>query len=144
MTIKNKEQVKELIKQCNIYRFTTIETLNFLEEKGHKISDRTLRRIKNEMHSNYDSRLMEITKYEWIDEILRSIDNLKELERQAWSLYSKNPSVSEKLRILNTIRDLQADLLEIMNSSDVVEKTYSNLRLYSQHLEELQKKAAIA
>ena len=122
MTIKNKEKIKELLKHCNIYRFSTSETLNYLKENGHEISDRTLRRIKNEMRSKISDRFIEIAKYELVDEILRSIDTFKELEKESWKLLSQNPSITERIRILNSIGEIQAALLSVMNGTPLYEK----------------------
>jgi len=122
MTKKDKEKIKELIRHCKIYRYSTDETLNYLKEHGHEISDRTLRRIKNDMHSKLSERFIEIAKYEWVDEMLRSIDTLKELEKESWKLLSQKPSISERIRIFNSIGDIQTNLLTVMNNTSLIEK----------------------
>ena len=82
MSKKDKEKIKELITQCKIYRYSTDETLNYLKENGHYISDRTLRRIKNEMNSKISERLLNMVRHEHVDEILHSIDTLKKIEKE--------------------------------------------------------------
>jgi len=122
MTIKDKEKIKELIKHCKIIRFDTTETLNYLQENGHEISDRTLRRIKNEMNSNISERFIEIAKYEYVDEVFHSIDSFKRIEKEYWNLLSKNPSIAERIKIYNSIQQIQHDITHFLNEAPLLQK----------------------
>ena len=122
MTKKDKEKIKELITFCKIYRYDTTETLNYLKENGHEISDRTLRRIKNEMNSNVSQRFIEIAKYEFIDEIFHSLDTLKIIEKECWNLLSKNPSINERIRIFDSIHKIQNDIITMLNDTPLIQK----------------------
>lgn len=122
MTKKDKEKIKELITQCKIFRYDTAETLNYLKENGHEISDRTLRRIKHEMDSNISQRLLKIARYDFVDEMLRILDTLKRIEKEYWNLLSKNPSVNEQIRIFDSIHKTQERIVITMSETDMVKK----------------------
>ena len=100
MTIKDKNKIKELIRNCKVFRYSTEESLEYLKENGHEISDRTLRRLKKEMISDIPERFLEIMKTEYSDELLRSFDALKKIEKKYWDedQILKQTKLSDKLR----------------------------------------------
>lgn len=58
--IKKKEKALELIRCCMIYRYSTEEILQFLESKNIKMSERTLRRYKEEIRNEEKPSIIEI------------------------------------------------------------------------------------
>ena len=136
---KDKEKIKELITQCKIYRYSTDETLNYLKENDHYISDRTLRRIKNEMNSKISERFLNMIKHEHVDEILHSIDTLKKIEKEYWKLLSKNPSVNERIKIFDSIHKTQETLLIMINEVPFVQKMKDAIDSRFAEIEKLQK-----
>jgi hypothetical protein len=144
MIKKDREKIKELITQCKIYRFSTEETLNYLEENGHKISDRTLRRIKNEMNDHISDRFIEIAKYEYVDETFRSLDTLKTIEKKYWQLLTQNPSIAEQIKICDAISDIQGAILTMLNGNHVLEKMKNVLDFRVAECEKFTKKASVA
>jgi len=139
MSKKDKEKIKELITQCKIYRYSTDETLNYLKENDHYISDRTLRRIKNEMNSKISERFLNMIKHEHVDEILHSIDTLKKIEKEYWKLLSKNPSVNERIKIFDSIHKTQETLLIMINEVPFVQKMKDAIDSRFAEIEKLQK-----
>jgi hypothetical protein len=144
MTTKNKEKIKELITQCKIYRFSTEESLNYLEENGYKISDRTLRRIKNEMNEHVSDRFIEIAKYEHVDETFRSLDTLKMIEKKYWQLLTQNPTINEQIKINNAICDIQGAILAMLQGVPTLEKMKEILDFRVAECEKYTKKASVA
>lgn len=141
MTIKNKEQIKELITQCKIYRYTPEETLAFLEEHGHKISERTLRRIKKEMDSNFSQRFLQIAKHEYTDELFRSLDTHRKIEKEYWKLLSKS-TVNEKIRIYDAICKTRDKIEYLINAAPMFEKIKNAIDSKFEEIKKLQQNLA--
>jgi hypothetical protein len=64
MNKKDKEKTIELIKCCVIYRYSTEETLQHLESQKIKISERTLRRYKEEIKNEDKPSIIKIAQQE--------------------------------------------------------------------------------
>ncbi len=143
MTIKNKEKITVLITHCKIYRFSTEETLNYLKENGHKISDRTLRRIKNEMDDSVSDRFIEIAKHEYVGETFRVLDTFKMIEKKYWHLLTQNPSINEQIKICDAISEIQAAILVMINDTSLLKKMKDVLDSRVAECEKYTKKASI-
>jgi len=138
MTIKDKNKIKELIRNCKVFRYSTEESLEYLKENGHEISDRTLRRLKKEIISNIPERFLEIIKTEFSDELLRSFDTLKKIEREYWNLLSQNPTINEKIRIFDAVYKTQERISQLYTSVPVAHKFNHALESRFEELEQLQ------
>jgi len=143
MTIKNKEKITVLITHCKIYRFSTEETLNYLKENGHKISDRTLRRIKNEMNDSVSDRFIEIAKHEYIGETFRALDTFKMIEKKYWHLLTQNPSINEQIKIFDAISKIQGNILGMINETPLLQKMKDTLDFRIAECEKYTKSASI-
>ncbi|MFZ9006523.1 MAG: hypothetical protein ACO293_07070 [Nitrosopumilaceae archaeon] len=128
MTIKDKEKIMELIKRCKIFRFTTEETLSFLEENGHKISDRSLRRIKHEMESNTSQRLIKIIKHDKLDELFHSLDTHREIEKDYWKLLPQATTINEKIKIYDAIHKNRDKIEELTFAAPFMDEFFSIMR----------------
>lgn len=144
MTTKNKEKIRELITQCKIYRFSTEETLDYLKENGHKISDRTLRRIKNEMNNSISDRFIEIAKHEYLGETFRVLDTLKMIEKKYWHLLTQNLSINEQIKIYDAISEIQVATLTMINDTSILNTMKDLLNSKVAECEKYTKKASIA
>jgi hypothetical protein len=144
MTKKDREKIKELIKLCKIYRYSTDETLEYLDSNGFKISDRTLRRIKNEMYNSISERFLELAKYELVDELIRGLDALKTIEKQYWSLLDQNPTINERIKIYDNIRKTQYDIALLLTDAPMITNAKNFLDSRLAQCEELAKKASVA
>jgi len=100
-----KEKTFELIRKYLAYRMTSEEILVNLKEKGFEISERTLRRYKQQIRENAGSTLAEIYHNEVVDNSLEDFFTIRELQRQAWQEYDKGKTASERIKALNLIRN---------------------------------------
>ena len=140
MTIKNKEKIKELVRNCKVLRYTTEESLEYLKDNGCEISERTLRRIKKEMNSELSDRLLEIIKTEYSDELLRTFDALKKIQKEYWNLLEQNPTITEKIRIFDAIYKTQESIAHLYTNAENLRKFQRGLDARFEELEQLQAK----
>lgn len=108
-----KEEALNLIRKYMAYRMNSEEILMNLNEKGFSISERTLRRFKQEIKEKSGSTVAEIYKNEIIDKIYTDIFTIEEIEKQSWIEYSKSKSTFERLKALTLIRTTINDKVKL-------------------------------
>lgn len=108
-----KEQVLNLIRKYMAYRMDSEEIMMNLKEKGFSISERTLRRFKQEIKETSGSTVSEIYKNEIVDKIYADIFTIEEIEKQSWIEYSKSKSTFERLKALSLIRNMMNDKFKL-------------------------------
>jgi len=83
---EKKEVAFDLIRKYLAYRMTNEEILDNLKAKGFDVSERTLRRYKQEIRESSGKNLSEIFQCEVIDNAIEDIFTMRELQRQSWNL----------------------------------------------------------
>lgn len=106
---EKKEAAFELIRKYMAYRMTPEEMLGNLKNNNCEISERTLRRYKQEIREQAGDSVLEIYKNEIVGNILDDIYGMKEIQRQCWIEYDKSKTGSEKLKALSLIRNTTLD-----------------------------------
>ena len=113
----DKEKVIDLIEQCLAFRLNTQETLKFLEKNKIKISDRTLRRLKQDINKKNDSYMIDIFRARVIDNFHQDVFSAEEMQKQGWKTFNDAITPREKIQALNFVR----------NASDYKMKLYFNV-----------------
>lgn len=90
------------------------------------------------MHSKISERLLNMAKYEYVDEILHSIDTLRKIEKEYWKLLSKNPSINERIKIFDSIHKTQQSIQIFINEVPVVQKIKDAIDSRFAEIEKLQ------
>ena len=106
---EQKQSALDSIRKYMAYRMTNEEILINLKDKGYEISERTLRRYKQEIREEAGDSVLEIYKNEIVGNILEDIYGMKEIQRQCWIEYDKSKVGSEKLKALSLIRNTTLD-----------------------------------
>jgi len=106
---EQKQSAFDLIRKYMAYRMTNEEMLQNLEDKGYKISERTLRRYKQEIRDQAGDSVLQIYQNEIVGNILEDVYAFKEIQRQCWIEYDKSKVGSEKLKALSLIRNTALD-----------------------------------
>ena len=140
MARKNKEELLSLIRKCRVYRYSTKETLEFLENHGHKISDRTLRRLKQDMTENIDDQFTHMIRHEFFDLFMHTIDSYKIVENRLWKILESNPSTNEQIRALNSICNVLERTSEYVNETPNIKKLKEILDSRFSKLQQMQSK----
>ena len=111
MTIQNREKLYDLIKDCEIRRLTTEESLEYIKQNGEEVSERTYRRFKSDWRKKTKERILSVLK-ENDSETLQRLDTMKKIEKELWIMYHSTNDLSLKKKILDSIRDLQSKLVD--------------------------------
>jgi len=110
---EEKETVLNLIRKYMGYRMTNEEMILNLKDKGHKISERNLRRFKLEIRQISGSNFSEVYKNEIVDNVIEDIFTIREIQRQCWVEYDKSKVSHEKLKALALLRNSILDKFKI-------------------------------
>ena len=129
-----------LIRKCRVYRYSTKETLEFLENHGHKISDRTLRRLKKEMDEKIDDQFTHMFRHEFFDLFIHTIDSYKTIENRLWKIMENNPSINEQIRALNSISNVLERTHVFVSEAPNVKKIKEALDSRFSQLQQMQAK----
>jgi len=104
---KNKEETIQLVRECIACRFSTKESLDYLKEKKITISERTLRRYKQEIKNDCGPRLGDIFRKEVYQEAFQDLLSLQQIQKNCWALIQdEKTATSEKIRLFNCIQGI--------------------------------------
>ena len=110
---EKKDIVLDSIQKYIAYRMTNEEMLDNLKNKGHEMSERTLRRYKQEIRENAGNTISEIYQHEIVDNFIEDIFTMKELQREGWKEYSVTKVSREKLKALALVRNVTLDKFKL-------------------------------
>lgn len=103
--VMEKQTRFELVKQALIQRLDTKESLRFLKKNGHSISERTLRRDKQDIREYYGNNLSDLIKVENVENIHQDFYAFQEIEKRCWQLLQdEKTSTDEKIRLFECIK----------------------------------------
>jgi len=125
LTGEEKEKILDLIKKLLAFRLSNEEILDNLEAKKIKISDRTLRRYKQEIKEESGSTFFEVFKKQVLENGIQDILMYEEMQRQCWKLFSDAASFSEKLRALACLRGSSSDKLKMLRNMPMIRLFFS-------------------
>lgn len=104
-----------------IYRYSTEETLQHLEDHKIEISERTLRRYKEEIKNEEKASMIEISHQEMKEGTIHNIETMKQVQHECWKRYnSKGPN--NRTKILSLIKDSSVVLDKFYKSISSLEK----------------------
>ena len=111
------ENTKDLVTSCMIQRLSTREALDYLKKNKVNVSERTLRRYKNEILKQQHT----LESYGWNNvqiEQVKKIETKKNILRQCWKLFEQAEKIPEKLSLLKTIEKISDELPKIVWSAN--------------------------
>lgn len=88
-------------------RLSEKESLNYLAERGFKVSVQHLYRLKKAIQQSRFDRLSLIAKSQFVDQHLERIDQLELINSEMWALYRNEKDNFKKAMILEKIAELQ-------------------------------------
>jgi len=125
LTVKNKEEIKSLIKQYELLRLRDHEIIENLEDEGFNIGNTTLFKLKKELRDELGNNLEQLGRHELMYEHFLSIQMLQDLERNLLPIMKDpNTSTSDKVKVSSELRSLIKDIFEFYGSSNVVESVF--------------------
>src|SRR3972149_12064456 len=101
---KSKEKRLRLIRQSMTFGLTTEDSLNYLKENKINISERTLRRDKEELKQQYGSKVIDIFHKEIASDIFKDFFTFQEIHNECWKIIrNEKTPVKEKIRLFNCL-----------------------------------------
>lgn len=121
MKEKEKRRAIELIKCCMVYRYSTEETLEHMKCHKIKISERTLRRYKEQIKNEERQSIIEIAQQEMEEGLNHNIKTTKQIQHECWKHYQV-AQPSNKIKILSLIQKSTLSLDKFYKSIPSLEK----------------------
>lgn len=99
--------IQPFIIQCVVMRLSERESIQYLHDKGFKISRDSFYRLKRSIQQSRFDRLNLIAKTQFVDQHLERIDQLELINQEMWTLYRNEKDNFKKVLILEKIAELQ-------------------------------------
>jgi len=112
-----KDKILPIIIRTIVLDLNETESLQYLEDKGFKISERYLYRLKNKVKSERFHRLSLIAQAQFRDQHIQRIETLEVINSEYWKLYRDEKVVWHKARILEKIVELQTYISSYYDAS---------------------------
>lgn len=103
-----------------IMRLNEIDTLQFLENKGFRLSKAQYYRYKRRIKESRFDRLSLIAKEGFIDQHLERLDQLELVNQELWQLYKEEKNTFKKSQILMQIAEVQQYISSYYEASQYV------------------------
>ena len=119
--------VTPFIIECMAMNLHENEALEYLKDKGFKVSLDTYYRYKRKIKNSRFERLSLIAKTQFIDQHLDRISNLELINKEMWVLYRNEKDNFKKAQILEKIAELQTYISPYYDASRyVMEQSIKN------------------
>jgi len=90
-----------------VMRLSEKESMQYLYDRGFKISVQHFYRLKKSIQQSRFDRLSLIAKSQFVDQHLERIDQLELINQEMWTLYRNEKDNFKKVLILEKIAELQ-------------------------------------
>ena len=102
------------------------QALEYLKEHGHPMAEPTLYKWKRVLKQNAQQRLYDVVKYEWPEQHIESIEEIKAARKRLWENIDKiKDPYKQSLLILNVLNTLPLKSQYYDSTQDVVENKQS-------------------
>jgi len=114
---EEKERIIEKIRYYFGLRMTDREIINNLKDNEKvELSERTLRRYKQEIREKSGNNLEQIYTTEIITNIVNDICTYESLQRQSWHAYTLARTPTEQIRALSLVRHATGDKIKLLKN----------------------------
>jgi len=114
---EEKERIIEKIRYYFGLRMTDREIINNLKDNEKvELSERTLRRYKQEIREKAGNNLEQIYTTEIITNIVNEICTYESLQRQSWHAYTLARTPTEQIRALSLVRHATGDKIKLLKN----------------------------
>lgn len=91
-----RQQLKQLVLECEVQRFTTEESLDYIQQRMYldkRISAEYFYLLKRAIHKGIEPRLKHLreNRTAFIEQIFKRIDEIEKYQRELWDEYHKHP-----------------------------------------------------
>ena len=121
------DSIKPLIIETMLMKFSEKESMQYLADKGFKISVPQFYVLKRKIKASRFDRLSLIAKQGFVDQHLERIDQLELINKEYWKLYNTEKDNFKKVLILEKIAELQTYISPYYDASRyVMEQSIKN------------------
>ena len=132
MSVNN--TVRPFIIQTMVMKLSETESMQYLDDKGFKISRDSFYRIKRNIQQSRFDRLNLIAKHGFVDQHLERIDQLELINSEYWKLYRETKDTFKKALILEKIAELQTYISPYYDASRyILEKSITRNETEKNH-----------
>jgi hypothetical protein len=85
--MNTKERIKPYIIQCMVMKLSEKESINYLNDRGFKVSVQYYYKLKKSIKESRFDRLTLIAKSQFVDQHLERIDQLELVNQEMWAKY---------------------------------------------------------
>jgi hypothetical protein len=110
-----KERIKPYIIQCIVMKLSEKESIEYLNDRGFKISVQHFYRLKKQIKESRFDRLALIAKHGFVDSHLERIDQLELVNEEMWKCYREKDY--KAMDALLKIAELQTYISPYMEAS---------------------------
>ena len=132
--LSNDREVNDLVRQCMVLRLSQKDSIQKLSEMGHKMSERTFRRIKTEITESNKHIANTIFEDEFFPHLYHIFDSLKFMEKTLWEIVSESPDYWVKLKAIWIIKKALADKYSLINSTPILAKIDECAQAYNEKM----------
>lgn len=132
---RDRELIAHVI-YCSCMRLQEKEALSYLGDKGYSIGAATYYRVKKEIQDTTRERLNLVASEEFLAQHLLRLDNLKTIENELWTQYSKETNPTKKANILMQLAELQQYLSAFFDSTTYVMERSAMIKKRKKELEQ--------
>jgi DNA repair ATPase RecN len=113
----NNTAIRPFIIQTMVMKLSESESLQYLDDKGFKISRDSFYRVKRSIQQSRFDRLNLIAKTQFVDQHLERIDQLELINSEYWKLDRDTKDTFKKALILEKIAELQTYISPFYDAS---------------------------
>ena len=122
------EEIERHLIICKVSRFTTEESLQYLKDKGHDISETTFFSHKRNLKDGITKRVTSAVEGQ-VESIIHLIDTIEIIQKKLWEDLEQATDVNQRLKIMNSIRDNEVMVTKLtMDIPETVEKQIKSYR----------------
>jgi hypothetical protein len=112
--------IEPYIIECMCLNISEKESLQYLEDRGYKISHTEFYRLKNQVKESTPERLNLIASKEFLTQHMERIDTLRTILKEMWANYHLEKNPLKRVQILEKIEENQLYLSSYYDSTRYV------------------------
>ena len=114
------DSIRPFIIQTMVMRLSEKESMQYLSDRGFRISVPYYYKLKKQIEESHFDRLSLIAKSQFVDQHLERIDQLELINSEMWTLYRNEKDNFKKVLILEKIAELQTYISPYYDASRYV------------------------
>jgi hypothetical protein len=112
--------IEPYIIECMCLNISEKESLQYLEDRGYKISHTEFYRVKNQVKESTPERLNLIASKEFLTQHMERIDTLRTILKEMWANYHLERNPLKRVQILEKIEENQLYISSYYDSTRYV------------------------